>query len=66
MTPTPETDAFILRGIQTGSNWRKFARNLECERDALKAEIESMREDINLALIMIEKMKKNNWDELRK
>lgn len=36
------------------------------ERDALKAEIESMRADIEAALIMIEKMKKNDWDELRK
>lgn len=27
------------------------------DRDAIKAEIESMRDDINLALIMIEKMK---------
>jgi len=39
MTPTPETDAFILRGIQTGSNWRKFARNLECERDEARDQL---------------------------
>jgi len=34
-----------------------LADQLANERDAIKAEIESMHADINLALIMIEKMK---------
>jgi len=34
-----------------------LAEQLTNERDALKAEIESIHADINLALIMIEKMK---------
>jgi len=36
------------------------------DRDALKAEIESIHADIKHAFFMIEEMKKNDWDELRK
>ena len=61
MSDTPETDeaAFVAK---TGSKSHDvvtiaFAEQLERERDALKAEIEAMHADINLALIMIEKMK---------
>jgi len=47
MTPTPETDAFILRGIQTGYNWRKFARKLERERDEAHKRLAVLQELLN-------------------
>jgi len=58
---TPETDeaAFVAKAGNKSHDVVAvaFAERLERERDKLRAEIESMNADINLALLMIEKLK---------
>jgi hypothetical protein len=62
--PTPETDAFKLDANWSPTEWFKFARRLERERDEARASVERSR------LIIASMADDNSWleserDELR-